>query len=132
MALVHMKDMLAHAYAHRYTVSAFDLVSLDYLGAIMAHAAVVEIDDHGAIAKPGKPIGPAAAVLFESPHLPMVYMGLTRYQFVEKRVFQQTAVRYRGEPRSGERPRRMRGPGFAVQQGMRSSKVPPFFEHVSV
>lgn len=35
MPLIHMKDMLDHAYAHGYAVGAFDLVSLDFLDAIM-------------------------------------------------------------------------------------------------
>jgi fructose-bisphosphate aldolase class II len=35
MPLVNMKDMLQHAHAHGYAVGAFDLVSLDFLEAIM-------------------------------------------------------------------------------------------------
>ena len=38
MALVDMKDMLAHAYRHRYAVGAFDLVSLDFLQGIVRAA----------------------------------------------------------------------------------------------
>ena len=38
MALIDMKDMLRHAYEHGYAVGAFDLVSLDFLGGIMAAA----------------------------------------------------------------------------------------------
>lgn len=38
MPLVHMKDMLQHAYQNGYAVGAFDLVSLDFLDAIMAAA----------------------------------------------------------------------------------------------
>ena len=38
MALVNMRDMLEHAYRHRYAVGGFDLVSLDFLDAIMAAA----------------------------------------------------------------------------------------------
>lgn len=35
MALVHMRDMLNHAYQNGYAVGAFDLVSLDFLQAII-------------------------------------------------------------------------------------------------
>jgi fructose-bisphosphate aldolase class II len=35
MPLVDMKDMLHHAYRNRYAVGAFDLVSLDFLEAIL-------------------------------------------------------------------------------------------------
>jgi len=35
MALVHMRDMLNHAYRNGYAVGAFDLVSLDFLQAIV-------------------------------------------------------------------------------------------------
>lgn len=38
MALVNLRDMLEHAYRHRYAVGAFDLVSLDFLEAIIAAA----------------------------------------------------------------------------------------------
>ncbi len=38
MALVHMRDMLNHAYRNGYAVGAFDLVSLDFLEAIIAGA----------------------------------------------------------------------------------------------
>lgn len=38
MALVNMRDMLEHAYRHRYAVGGFDLVSLDFLEAIIAAA----------------------------------------------------------------------------------------------
>lgn len=38
MPLVNMKDMLAHAYQNGYAVGGFDLVSLDFLEAIMAAA----------------------------------------------------------------------------------------------
>ena len=38
MPLVDMKDMLRHAYDHGYAVGAFDLVSLDFLEAILAAA----------------------------------------------------------------------------------------------
>jgi len=38
MPLVDMKDMLQHAYDHRYAVGAFDLVSLDFLEGIMTAA----------------------------------------------------------------------------------------------
>lgn len=38
MPLVNMSDMLDHAYRHGYAVGAFDLVSLDFLEAIMAGA----------------------------------------------------------------------------------------------
>jgi fructose-bisphosphate aldolase class II len=35
MALVHMRDMLDHAYRNGYAIGAFDLVSLDFLQAII-------------------------------------------------------------------------------------------------
>lgn len=38
MALVDMRDMLDHAYRNRYAVGGFDLVSLDFLEAILAAA----------------------------------------------------------------------------------------------
>lgn len=38
MALVDMRDMLEHAYRNRYAVGGFDLVSLDFLEAILAAA----------------------------------------------------------------------------------------------
>ena len=38
MPLVHMRDMLQHAHRNRYAVGAFDLVSLEFLEAIMAGA----------------------------------------------------------------------------------------------
>ena len=38
MALVHMRDMLSHAYRNGYAVGAFDLVSLDFLQAIVEAA----------------------------------------------------------------------------------------------
>ncbi len=38
MPLVHMNDMLNHAYRHGYAVGAFDLVSLDFLEGILAAA----------------------------------------------------------------------------------------------
>ena len=38
MPLVNMRDMLNHAYQHRYAVGGFDLVSLDFLEAILAGA----------------------------------------------------------------------------------------------
>lgn len=38
MALVNMRDMLEHAYEHRYAVGGFDLVSLDFLEAIIQGA----------------------------------------------------------------------------------------------
>jgi len=38
MPLVDMKNMLDHAYRHRYAVGGFDLVSLDFLEAIVAAA----------------------------------------------------------------------------------------------
>ena len=38
MPLVHMGDMLDHAYRNGYAVGAFDLVSLDFLEAIMTAA----------------------------------------------------------------------------------------------
>jgi len=38
MALVHMRDLLVHAHRHQYAVPAFDLVSLDFLEAIVRSA----------------------------------------------------------------------------------------------
>ncbi len=38
MALVDMRDMLNHAYENRYAVGAFDLVSLDFLEAVIGAA----------------------------------------------------------------------------------------------
>lgn len=38
MPLVHMGDMLRHAYEHRYAVGAFDVVSLDFITAVVAAA----------------------------------------------------------------------------------------------
>lgn len=38
MPLVNMKDMLQHAYDHGYAAGAFDLVSLEFLEAILAAA----------------------------------------------------------------------------------------------
>jgi fructose-bisphosphate aldolase class II len=38
MALIHMRDMLQHAYQNHYAVAAFDLVSLDFLQAIISAA----------------------------------------------------------------------------------------------
>ena len=38
MALVHMADMLRHAYQHRYAVGAFDVVSLDFVTGVIAAA----------------------------------------------------------------------------------------------
>jgi fructose-bisphosphate aldolase class II len=38
MALVSMNDMLRHAYRHGYAIPAFDLVSLDFLAAIIKSA----------------------------------------------------------------------------------------------
>ena len=38
MALVNMRDMLSHAHRHGYAVAAFDLVSLDFLEAIIKAA----------------------------------------------------------------------------------------------
>ena len=38
MPLVHMGDMLRHAYEHRYAVAAFDVVSLDFITGIIAAA----------------------------------------------------------------------------------------------
>ncbi len=38
MPLVYMQDMLNHAYRNGYAVGAFDLVSLDFLEAIIAGA----------------------------------------------------------------------------------------------
>lgn len=38
MPLVHMSDMLHHAYENRYAVAAFDVVSLDFLTGIIAAA----------------------------------------------------------------------------------------------
>ena len=42
MPLVNMRDMLNHAYQHGYAVGGFDLVSLDFLEAIMAAAEAVQ------------------------------------------------------------------------------------------
>ncbi|MBI3561278.1 MAG: ketose-bisphosphate aldolase [Gammaproteobacteria bacterium] len=38
MPLINMQDMLTHAYEHQYAVGAFDLVSLDFLEAIVQGA----------------------------------------------------------------------------------------------
>lgn len=38
MALVNMKDLLQHAYANRYAVGAFEIVSLDFLQAVLSAA----------------------------------------------------------------------------------------------
>lgn len=38
MALVNMRDMIYHAYQHNYAVGAFDLVSLDFLEAVIGAA----------------------------------------------------------------------------------------------
>lgn len=38
MALVHLRDMLEHAYRNRYAVGGFDLVGLDFLEGILAGA----------------------------------------------------------------------------------------------
>ncbi len=38
MPLVHMGDMLRHAYEHRYAVGAFDVVSLDFITGVIAAA----------------------------------------------------------------------------------------------
>jgi fructose-bisphosphate aldolase class II len=38
MPLVHMKDMLSHAYDNHYAVAAFDVVSLDFITAIIEAA----------------------------------------------------------------------------------------------
>ena len=38
MPLVNMKDMLQHAHAHGYAVGAFELISVDFIEAIMAAA----------------------------------------------------------------------------------------------
>lgn len=38
MPLIHLSDMLGHAYRHRYAVGAFDLVSLDFLSGILSAA----------------------------------------------------------------------------------------------
>lgn len=38
MALVNMRDMIYHAYKHDYAVGAFDLVSLDFLEAVIGAA----------------------------------------------------------------------------------------------
>jgi len=38
MPLVHMADMLYHAYENRYAVGAFDVVSLDFISGVMAAA----------------------------------------------------------------------------------------------
>ena len=38
MPLVHMGDMLQHAYDNHYAVAAFDVVSLDFINGIIAAA----------------------------------------------------------------------------------------------
>ncbi len=38
MPLIHLPDMLGHAYRHQYAVGAFDLVSLDFLSGILSAA----------------------------------------------------------------------------------------------
>ena len=38
MPLVHMGDMLRHAYENRYAIGAFDVVSLDFITGIIAAA----------------------------------------------------------------------------------------------
>ena len=38
MPLVNMRDMLEHAYRNQYAVGGFDLVSLDFLEAIIGAA----------------------------------------------------------------------------------------------
>ena len=38
MPLVHMSDMLRHAYDNRYAVGAFDVVSLDFITGVIAAA----------------------------------------------------------------------------------------------
>lgn len=38
MPLIHMADMLQHAYENRYAVGAFDVVSLDFITGVMAAA----------------------------------------------------------------------------------------------
>lgn len=38
MPLVHMGDMLSHAYANRYAVGGFDVVSLDFVSGVLAAA----------------------------------------------------------------------------------------------
>ena len=38
MPLVHMGDMLRHAYENGYAVGAFDVVSLDFINGVMAAA----------------------------------------------------------------------------------------------
>lgn len=38
MPLVNMKDMLSHAYKHKYAIAAFDVVSLDFIDGIVAAA----------------------------------------------------------------------------------------------
>lgn len=38
MPLVHMGDLLRHAYQHKYAVAAFDVVSLDFIAGIIAAA----------------------------------------------------------------------------------------------
>lgn len=38
MPLVHMGDLLRHAYEHRYAVGAFDVVSLDFISGVVAAA----------------------------------------------------------------------------------------------
>ena len=38
MPLVHMGDMLRHAYENQYAVGAFDVVSLDFISGVVAAA----------------------------------------------------------------------------------------------
>ena len=38
MPLVNMKDMLQHAYRHKYAVGAFDLVNIEFLQGILEAA----------------------------------------------------------------------------------------------
>lgn len=38
MPLIHMADMLHHAYANHYAIGAFDVVSLDFISGVMAAA----------------------------------------------------------------------------------------------
>jgi len=38
MPTVNMKDMLSHAYRHKYAIGAFDVVSLDFVTGVMAAA----------------------------------------------------------------------------------------------
>src|SRR5512135_735193 len=38
MPLVHMADMLGHAYRHNYAIGSFDLVSLDFLSGVLRAA----------------------------------------------------------------------------------------------